>query len=222
MSKETSLLFSHLVVSNFSPQHGLQHTRLPCFSPSSRACSNSCPLSQWSHPTISSSVIPLSFCLQSFSPSGFFANETALCIRCPKYWSFSFSIHPSSEYSGLISFRIDWLDLFAVQGTLKSLLPHYTSKASILQCSAFFMVLLSHPQMTTEKSIALTRETFVGKVMSLLFNMLSILIIAFLARSKCLLISWLKSPSAVILQPKKIKFLTVSIVSHLFAMKWWD
>ena len=120
------------------------------------------------------------------------------------YWSFSFSISPSNEYSGMISFRMDWLDLLAVQGTLKSLLPHHSSKASILQCSAFFMVLLSHPQMTTEKSIALTRETFVGKVMSLLFNMLSRLVIAFLPRSKCLLISWLKSPSAVILKPKNV------------------
>ena len=133
-----------------------------------------------------------------------FFNESVLCIRWPKYWSFSFSISPSNEYSGLISFRIDWFDLLAVQGTLKSLLPHHSSKASILQSSAFFMVQLSHPYMTTGKTIALTRWTFVGKVMSLLFNMLSRLVITFLPRSKHLLISWLQSPSAVILEPKKI------------------
>ena len=134
-----------------------------------------------------------------------FSNESVLHIRWPKYWSFSFSISPSNEYLVLISFRMDWLDLLAVQGTLKSLLQHHSSKASILQCSAFSMVQLSHPYMTTGKTIALTRQTFVGKVMSLLFNMLSRLVIAFLARSKCLLISWLQSPSAVILEPKKIK-----------------
>ena len=138
-----------------------------------------------------------------------FSNESVLCIRWPKYWSFSFSISPSNEYSGLISFRIDWLDLLAAQGTLKSLLQHHSSKASILQCSAFFIVQLSHPYMTTGKTIALTIHTFVGKVMSLLFNMLSRLVIAFLPRSKHHLISWLESPSAVILEPKKIKFLTV-------------
>ena len=128
-------------------------------------------------------------------------------------WSFSFSISHSSEYSGLISFRIDWSDLVAVQGTLKSLLQHHSSKASILWPSAFSIVQLSHPYVTTGKTIALTRWTFVGKVMSLLFNMLSRLVIAFLPMSKCLLISWLKSPSAVILEPKKIKSLIVSIVS---------
>ena len=125
-------------------------------------------------------------------------------IRWPKYWSFSFSISPSNEYSGLISFRRDWLDLLAVQGTLKSLLQHYSSKASILWCSAFFIVQLSHPYVTTGKTTALTTWTFVGKVMSLLFNMLSRFVIAFLPRNKHLLISWLKSPSSVILDPKKI------------------
>uniref|UniRef100_A0AC11DK33 Uncharacterized protein n=1 Tax=Ovis aries TaxID=9940 RepID=A0AC11DK33_SHEEP len=130
-----------------------------------------------------------------------FSNESALCIRWPKYWSFSSSIIPSNEHPGLISFRMDWLDLLAVQGTLKSLLQHYSSKASVLQCSAFFIVQLSHPYMTTGKTIALTRRTFVGKVMSLLLNMLSRLVITFLPRSKCLLISWLQSPSAVILEP---------------------
>ena len=142
-----------------------------------------------------------------------FFNESVLCIRWPKYWSFTFSISPSNEYSGLISFRVDWFDLLAVQGTLKSLLQHHSSKASILRCSAFFMVKLSHPYMTTGKAIALTRQTFVGKVMSLLFNMLSMFVIAFLPRSKCLLISGLQSPSAVILESKKIKYVTVSIVS---------
>ena len=151
-----------------------------------------------------------------------FSNESTLCMRWPKYWSFSFSIIHSKEHGGLISFRIDWLDLLAVQGTLKSLFQHYSSKASILQCSAFFIVQLSHLYMTTGKTIALTRRTFVGKVMSLLFNMLSRLVITFLPRNKHLLISWLKSPSAVILEPQKIKSATVSTVPHLFPMKWWD
>ena len=139
-----------------------------------------------------------------------FSNESALHIRWPKYWSFSFNISPSNEYSGLISFRMDRLDLLAVQGTLKSLLQHYSSKASILLHSAFFIVQLSHPYMTTGKTTALTRQTFVGKVMSQLFNMLSRLVITFLPRSKRLLISWLQSPSAVILEPRKIKSATVS------------
>jgi len=132
-----------------------------------------------------------------------FSNESALHIRWPKYWSFSFSINPSNEYSGLISFRMDWLDLLAVQGTLKTLLQDHSSKASILRRSALFVVQLSHPYMTTEKTISLTRQTFVGKVMSLLFNILSRLVIVFLPRSKRLLISWLQSPSAVILEPQK-------------------
>ena len=142
-----------------------------------------------------------------------FSNESVLPIRWPKYWSFSFSISLSNDYSGLIFFRIDWLDILAVQGTPKSLLQHHSSKASILQHSAFFIVQLSYPYMTTGKTIALTIWTFVSKVISLLFNMLSRLVIAFLPRSMCLLISWLQSPSAVILEPKKIKFVTVSIVS---------
>ena len=134
-----------------------------------------------------------------------FLNDSVLPIRWQKYWSFSFSISPSNEYSGLISFRIDWLDLLAVQGTLKSPFQYYSSKASILRCSAFFIVQLSHPYMTAEKTIALTRWTFVSKITSLLFNMLSRLVIAFLPRSKSLLNSWLQSLSAVILEPKKIK-----------------
>ena len=142
-----------------------------------------------------------------------FSNESKLHMRWPKYWSFSFSISPSNEHPGLISFRINWLDLLAVQGTLKSLLQHHSSKASILQRSSFFTVLLSHPYMATGKTIALTRWTFVGKVISLLFNVLSRLVITFLLRSKCLLISWLQSPSAVTLEPRKIKSDTVSTVS---------
>ena len=143
-----------------------------------------------------------------FPSNRVFSNESTLCNRGPRYWSFSFSISPSNEHSGLTSFRMDWLDLLAVQGTLKRLLQHYSSKASILWRSAFFIVQLSHPYMTTGKTIALTRRTFVDKVMSLLFNILSGLVITFLPRSKCLLISWLQSPSAVILEPPKI-------VSHM-------
>ena len=139
-----------------------------------------------------------------------FSNESTFCIRWPKYWNFSFNIRPYNEHPGLISLRMDWLDHLAVQGTLNSLLQHHSSKASILLHSAFFTVQLSHPYMTTGKTIALTRQTFVGKVMSLLFNMLSRLVITFLPRSKCLLISWLQSPSAVILEPRKIKSATVS------------
>ena len=152
-------------------------------------------------PSISSSVVPFSSCLLSFPASGFFSDESVLHIRWPKYWSFSIS--PSNEYSGLISPRNNWLDLFVVQETLKSLLQYHSSKASILQHSAFFIVQLSHPYMITGKTIALTIRTFVGKVMSLLFNMLSRLVITFLPVSKYLLISWLQSPSAVILEPPK-------------------
>ena len=149
-----------------------------------------------------------------------FSNESTLHMRWPKYWSFSFSIIPSKEIPGLISFRMDWLDLLAVQGTLQSLLQHHSSKASILQCSVFLIVQLSHPYMTTGKTIALTRQTFVGQVMSLLFNMLSRLVIAFLPRSKHLLISWLQPPSAVISEPKKI----VSHCLHCFPIypPWSD
>ena len=189
-------------MSNSVWPHGLQHARFPCPSPTSRACSNLCPLSRWCHPTISFSVVPFSSCLQSFPASG--------SIRWPKYLSFSFSISPSNEYSGLISFRMDWFDFLAVQGTFKSLFQHHSLKASIFQCSAFFMVQLSHPYMTTGKTIALIRQTFVSKVMSLLFNMLSRLVIAFLPRSKCLLISWLQSPSAVI-------FSSVQFISDQFS-----
>ena len=156
---------------------------------------------------------PLLLQLSIFPSIRVFSSESVLPIRWPKYWSFSCSISPPNEYSGLISFRMGWLDLLAVQGILKSLLQHHSSKASILQCSAFLIVQLSHPHMTTEKTIALTRWTFVGIVMSLLFNMLSALVIAFLLRNKHLLISWLQSSSAVILESQKIKSATVSIIS---------
>ena len=164
------------------------------------------------------SVIPpnnLILCCPLLLPPSIFPSirESVLCIRWPKYWTFSFSISPSNEYSGLISFRMDWLDLLAVPGTPKSLIQHHSSKASILQRSALFIIPLSHPCMTTGKTIALTRRTFVGKAMSLLFHMLSRLVITFLPRSKHLLISWLQSPSAVILESRKVKSATVSTVS---------
>ena len=171
------------------------------------------------------SVMPFNhlilYCLLLLLPSIFpsirvFSNESVLCIRWPEYWSFSFSISPSNEYSGLISFRMVWLDLLAVQGILKSLLQHHSSKGSILWCSAFSMVQLSCPYMTTGKTIALTRRTFVGKKMSLFFNMLSRLVITFLPKSMYLLISWLQSPSAVILEPKKIKSVTISIFFPIY------
>jgi len=166
---------------------------------------------------------PLILPLSIFPNIRVFTNESVLRIRWPKYWSLSFSISPSNEYSGLISFRMDWFELLAVQGSLKSLLQYYRSKASILWCSAFFIVQLSHPYMTHGKTIALTRWTFVGKVMSLLCNMLSRLFITFLPRSKHLIISWLQSPSAVILEPPQNKSLSLfPLFPHLFAMKWWD
>ena len=239
-------------MSNYLQPHELQHARVPCPSPSPRDCPSSCPLSWWCHPTISS-CHPLLLLLSIFPRIRVFSSESALRIRWPKYWGgFSFSISPSNEYSRLISFRIDCFDLLVVQGTLKSLLQHHSSKASILwhsaffwkrkwqptpvflrnilwteepggllsigscrvrhiwsnlvaaAAAAFFIVQLSHPYMATRKTIALTRWTFAGKVISLLFNMLSRLVLAFLQRSKHLLISWLQSPSAVILEPKKV------------------
>ena len=214
-----SVQFSHSVVSNSLQPHGPQHARPPCPSPTPGVHPNPCPLCQWCHLIL---CHPLLLQPSIFPSIRVFSNESALRIRWPKYWSFSFSLSPSNEHPGLISFRMDWLGLLAVQGTLKSLLQHHSSKASILQCTAFFTVQLSYPYMTTGKTIALTRRTFVGKVMSLLLNMLSRLVITFLPRSKRLLISWLQSPSAVILEPRKIKSATVSTVSHLFPMKWWD
>ena len=204
----SSVHFSCSVVSDSLRPHESQHARPPCPSLSSQSL----------HKLMSvESVMPSNHLILCrpllLSPSIFpsirvFSNESVLHIRWPKYWSFSFS--PSNEYSGLTSFRIDWLDLLAVQGTLKSLLQHHNLKASILRCSAFFTVQLSHPYMTTGRTIAFVRWIFVGKVMSPLFNMLYRLVIAFLPRSKRLLISWLQSPSAVILEPKKIKSVTVS------------
>ena len=195
-------------MSDSSWPHGRQPARPPCLS-----ITNSRSLTKLTSIELVMPSNHLILCrplllLSSIFPSiRVFSNESALRIR---YWNFSFNISPSNEHPGLISFRMDWLNLLAVQGTLKSLLQHHSSKASILQSSAFFIVQLSHPYVTTGKTIALTRQTFVGKVMSLLFNMLSRLVITFLPRSKCLLISWLKSPLAVILEPRKNK------VSHFF------
>ena len=192
--------------------HESQHARPHCPSPTPGVHSDSCPSSQWCHPAISSSVVPFSSCPHPSQHQSLFQWVNS-SHEWPKDWSFSFSIIPSKEIPGLISFRMDWLDLLAVQGTLKSLLQHHSSKASILRHSAFFIVQLSHPYLTTGKTIALTRRTYVGKVMSLLFNMLSRLVIAFPPKSKHLLISWLQSSSTVILEPPKIKSVTVSIVS---------
>ena len=209
----TSVQFSRSVVSNSLWPHEPQHARPPFPSPTPRALPKLMSIE---------SVMPsnhLILCrplllLPSIFPSiRVFSNKSVLRMRWPEFQSFSFSISPSNEHPGLICFRMDWLDLLAVQGTLKSLLQHQSSKASILRRSAFFIVQMSHPYMTTGKTIALTKWTFVGKVMSLLFNMLSKLVIAFLSRSKCFLISWLQSPSGVILEPKKIKSVPVSIVS---------
>ena len=196
--KETSVQFSCSVLSDSLRPHELQHAKPPCLSPTHGVYSNSCPSSRWCHQP--------SHPLSSPSPPALnLSQHQGLGISWPKYWSFSFSISPSNEYSGLISFRMDLLDLLSVQGTLKSLLQLHSSKASIFQCSAFLIVQLSHPCMTTGKTIALTRWTFAGKVKSLLFNMLSRLVITFLLRSKCLLISWFQSPSALILEPPQNK-----------------
>ena len=199
----------------------LSMDRPPCPSPTPRVHSNSYPSSQWCHPAISS-CRPLLLLLPIHPSIRVFSNKSTLRVRWPKYWSFSFSISPSNEHPGLISFRMDWLDLLAVQGTLESLIQHCRSKASILRCSAFFTVQLSHPYMTTGKTTALTRRTFVGKVRSLLLNMLSRLVITFLPRSKRLLISWLQSPSAVILEPPQKSLTLFPLFPHLFPMKWWD
>ena len=186
-----SVQFSRSVVSDSLRPHEPQHARPPCLSPALGLYPNPCPLSRCCHPTICHLILcrPLLLLPSIFPNIRVFSNESALRMRWPKYWSFSFNISPSNEYPGLISFRMDWLDLLAFQGTLKSLLQHHSSKASILWHSAFFIVQLSHPHMTTGKTIALTRWTFVGKVMSLLFHMLSRLVITFLPRSKRLLVS---------------------------------
>ena len=205
-------LFSRAVVSDSLQLHGLQQARLPCPSPTPS-------LLKLLSIELEMPCNHLILCHRLLLPTSIFtsfrvfAKESVLHIRSQKYWSFSFSISPSNEYSGLISFRMDWLDPLAVQGTLKSLLQHHSSKASILRHSALFIVQLSHPHMTTGKTTALTRRTFADKVMSLLFNMVSWLVIISLPRKKCLLISWLQSPSAVILESRKIKSVTVSTVS---------
>ena len=208
-----SVQFSHSVVSDSLWPHGLQHARRPCPLPTPGVYPNSSPLSRWCHPTISSTVVPIqpSHPLASPSPPRFNLSQLQSLFKwvsslheVAKVLEFQLQHQSFHEYSGLISFRMDWLDLLAVLGTFKSLLQHHSSKASILCHSVFFLVQLSHPYMTTEKTIALTRWTFVSKVMSLLFNRLSRLIITFLPRSKRLLISWLQSPSAVILEPPKI------------------
>ena len=220
-SMNISVQFSCSVVSNSLRPHGLHHNRLPWPSLTPRACSNSSPLNRGYYPILSHSLYrPLLLLPSNFLSIIVFPNDSAHHIRGPKYWSFSFSISPSNEYSGLIFFMIDWFDL-AVEGTLKSLLQHHSSKASILQRSAFFMDQLSHPYMTTGKNIDLTIQSFVGKVMSLLLNMLSRLVLTFLPRSKRLLISWLQSPSAVILEPPKIKSL-FPLFPRLLAMRWWE
>ena len=195
-------------MSNTLWPHGPHHTRLLCSILSTRVCSNSCPLSWWCFLTISASLTPPLL----FNPSRHqgFSSQLALCIRWPKYWSFRISISPYKEYSRLISFEIDWFDLLALPGTPKSLLQHHSLKVSVLQCSAFLMLQLSHLYMTAGKTITLTMWTFVGKVMSLLFNMLSRFVIAFLPRGKCLWISWMQSLISVILEPKKMKSDTAS------------
>ena len=219
---DTSVQFSS--VAQLCPtlrSHGLQHTRLPCSSPTPRACSNSCPSSWWCDPTIFSSVVPFSSYLQSFPASGSFQMNQFFASGDQSIGvSASASALPMNIQDWFLLGLTDWFDLLAVRGTLKSLLQHNSSKASILWCSAFVIVQLSHAYMTTGKIIALIRWTFVGKVMSVLFNILSTLVTTFLSRSKCLLISWLKSPSTVILELKKIKSLTVSPSIYHEVLGW--
>ena len=217
-----SVQFSRSVVSNSLRSHELQHARPPCSLPTAGVYPNPCPLSPSSHLILCHLLLLLS---SIFPRIRVFSNELALLIRWPKYWSFSFSISPSNEHPGLISFRMDQFDLLVVQGTLKSLLQHHSSKASIILHSALFIVQLSHSYMTTGKTIALSKWTFVDKVMSLLFNMLSGLIITFLSRSKHLLISWLQSPSAVILWCRKFFPILVGqwyvLISKTFTQMFW-
>ena len=200
----SSVQFSRSVMSDSLWSHEPQHARPPCPSPTHRADPNPCPLSRWYHPTISSSVFLLSSCPQSLPASGSFQMSQLFASGGQRIGVSASTSFLPVQHPGLISFRMDWLDLLAVQGTFKSLLQQHSSKATILQRSAFFTVQLSHPYMTTGKTIVLTRRTFVGKVMSLLFNMLSRLVKTFLPRSKRLLISWLQSPCAEILEPPKI------------------
>ena len=213
----SSVQFSRSVVSDSLWPHESQHARPPCPSPTPWVYSNSCLSSRCCHPAVSSSVIPFSSCPQSLPASESFPMRHLFAWGGQSI-GVSASASVLNEYPGLISFRMDWLDLLAVQGTLQSLLQHHSSKASIFRRSAFYIVQLSHPYMTTDKTIVLTRWTFVGNVMSLLFNIPSRLVITFLPRSKHLLILWLQSPSAVILEPKKCQTL-FPLFPHLFAMK---
>ena len=199
--------------------HALQHARLPCPSVSPRVCSNSCASSRWCHLTISSFITPFSFCLHSFPASETFPMSQVFTSQVAKVLVLQLQHQAFQWVSGLVSFRIDWVDL-AHQRTLKSLLQHHSLKASILWLSAIFMVQLSHPYVTTGKTIAVTVHIFVGKMTSLLFNTLSRFVITFLLRRKRLLISWLQSLSKVILEPKKMKSVTVSTFPLLFAVKW--
>ena len=208
-------------MSNSLWPHEPQHARPPCPSPTLRVHPNPSPLSQWCHSYHLILCCPLLLLPSIFSSIRVFSNESALHIRWTKYWSFSLNISPTNEHPGLISFRMDWLDLLAVQGTLKSLLQHHSSKASILWPSAFFIVQFLHSYMTTGKTIALIRQTFVGKVMSLFFNMLSRLVITFLPRSKCLLISWLQSQLQWIWSPERKSLSLFPWFPHPFAMMWW-
>ena len=212
-------MFNHSVMSDSLDSHWLWHIRPPCSLWSPAVCSNSCPLSRWYNPTISPSVIPFFSCLQSFPTQGSFPMSRLFASELLElqlqHQSFQWLLR-------VIYFSIDWFDLLAVQRTFRSLLQHHSSKTSIVWYSDFFIVQLSYPHMTTGKTIALTIQTFVGKVVSLLFNIPSRFVIAFLPRNKHLLISWLQSPSVVILEPKKIKPVTVPLFPHLFAMKWWD
>ena len=217
----SSVQFSRSVVSDSVRPHELQHTRPPCPSQIPRVYPKSCPLSRWCHPAISS-CRPLLLPPSILPSIRVLSSESTLRMRWPKYWNFSFNISPSSENPGLISFRMDWLDLLTVQGTLKSLLQHHHSKASIFRHSTLFTVQLSHPYMTTGKTRALTRWTFAGKVMSLLFNMLSRLVITFLPRSKCVLISWLQFTTCSDFGAQKNSLTLFPLFPHLFAMKWWD
>ena len=214
-------MFIHSVMSDSLQPHGLQHTRLPCPSTISQSLLKLMSV-ELTMPSSNLILCHPLFLLPSIFPSiGVFSSESALCIRWPKFWSFSCSINPSNKFSGLISFRIDWFDFLAVQGTLNSLLLHYSWKLQFFDAQPLFMVQLSQPYMATGKTI--TRQIFVGKVMSLLFNMVSRFVVDFLPRSKCFLISWLQSTSAEILEPKKIKVCHCCLFSpHLFAMKWWD
>ena len=207
------MLFSRSVMSDSLQSHGLKCLRSFTISWSLLKLMSIELMIPSNHPIL---CHPLLLLLSIFSSIRVFSNESALCIRWPKYWRFSLSISPSNAYSELISFRIDWLDLFAVQKTLKSLLKHHSSKALVLWHSAFFMVQFLHSYITNGKTIALTLQTFVSKIMSLLFNMLSRLVIAFLPRSERLLISWLQSLSVVIWEPKKVRLITVSISLSIF------